>query len=786
MAFSARMAGVTGFATGMIAGALWLVFLIGLALSARNSPGHPFKSINRFRSSTRSLDVDVPSALKPPSSGGSEVRIMHHGVTPVRDTGRWDEPRSQDPTLWDEPRSKPSRQMQRPALKPVPDLPEPTLQVDSASFFEPEHPRTRNRPARSTFEQPVYQPTLTEAKQPELMRAAATSGPGGFGGDNGPRTIPPSNMSGSGLPPQGPPEPPRAPEPSYPTAPGFAPESFPTEHAETPPSQSSASGPSGSAFPPPEPFKEPKQGRFGKRARKEEKAPKQAPAPVAATPPVVQPPASVQAKPKKEKKGLFNKSGKAPEAPAAAVPPPSVPAAPAIPPKPRFSAPFNYTPPGSTPAPTQPRYPTVSSTSPPNRTWGPPASFTPPASPSFGNWGAKQDDAAPAPAQQNDAPGPGAGEPIVPPASPFFANGNGNGHGGLEEPAIGSGQWPFGFTATNGNFAEETGPQRDPELPAYIELSMFQDPTSADDIAAEQDNEQDPEAEQGAETSNAQEAWLADDAWPAPKESRRRRKDPRPQQEQPAEETQLLEQHWPQDPPEPEVSAPDWTSADTPWPGETRRPAETTWANDPPAAHSEQPAQWGDEPWQQEARAPHPAEGSWTHREPPAGPVTDPWGRVQRGQSDPDSPVADPWGSRRAADDVPSEDPWVQARARQAEEESRQAEQARRQAEHDRQVEEARIADQARSEEAAAPPPVDRAPVEPEIPARQPSNGRQVFVDDEDWKPVSIDLNLEKDKPRRDPVAQAAARLKAAETAIKVDNGLAYVLVDDEGRPVLR
>jgi hypothetical protein len=28
--------------------------------------------------------------------------------------------------------------------------------------------------------------------------------------------------------------------------------------------------------------------------------------------------------------------------------------------------------------------------------------------------------------------------------------------------------------------------------------------------------------------------------------------------------------------------------------------------------------------------------------------------------------------------------------------------------------------------------------------------------------------------------------LRAAETAIKVDNGLAYVLVDDEGRPVLR
>jgi hypothetical protein len=75
----------------------------------------------------------------------------------------------------------------------------------------------------------------------------------------------------------------------------------------------------------------------------------------------------------------------------------------------------------------------------------------------------------------------------------------------------------------------------------------------------------------------------------------------------------------------------------------------------------------------------------------------------------------------------------------------------------------------------------------PEPAPEPPSNGRQIFIDDEeDWKPLSIDLNLDEDKPAPSPVLEAAARLKAAETAIKVENGLAYVLVDDEGRPVLR
>src|SRR5687768_8648527 len=107
-AISARMAGVTGFATGMIAGALWLVFFIGLGLTARNSPGHPFKSIKRFRSTTKSLDLDVPSALQPPTpSTSSDVRIMNPGATAARNTGEWEQPRpSRDGDPWGEPKPK--------------------------------------------------------------------------------------------------------------------------------------------------------------------------------------------------------------------------------------------------------------------------------------------------------------------------------------------------------------------------------------------------------------------------------------------------------------------------------------------------------------------------------------------------------------------------------------------------------------------------------------------------------------------------------------------------------
>jgi len=377
----------------------------------------------------------------------------------------------------------------------------------------------------------------------------------------------------------------------------------------------------------------------------------------------------------------------------------------------------------------------------------------------------------------------------MPPASPLLANGYGNGQKGPGEPALESGQWPFRFSAAGA--AETRTPHRDPELPAYIELSMFQDPTSADDIAAEQDSDsahREADADEAVESTGAQETWLADDAWPAPKESPRRwKRDPWPTEDVPSvEETQLLEQHWPQDtPPAEEAAVTDWTSADTPWPGETRRPAEPTWAAEPPAAESQQlPQQWGDESWQHEARPPVPepiAEQQWTHREPSAEhPATDPWVEERNRRAAAEQPVAEPWAQerdrrrepeqqvssfqrpepQRFAPDVPAEDPWAQARMREAE---------------------------------PVHAPVEPPAVEHRVPAEQapspeaPSNGRQIFVDEEeDWKPLSIDLNLDEDKPSLDPVIEAAARLKAAETAIKVENGLAYVLVDDEGRPVLR
>lgn len=765
------MSGVTGFATGMIAGALWLVFFIGLGLTARKSPGHPFKSIKRFRSSTKSLDLDVPSALKPPaapSPGSPEVRVLNPATAAARNTGEWEQPRSpRNGRSLDEPRPKhSSRQFQRPTLRPVPDLLEPTVQMDSAAFFEPEHPRTRTRPARleepRSFEQPQIHRSRIETEHPALAQASANSGSGGFGGGEmgGGRVSRQPPMSASNQPPRGPQEPVRGPDPGYPTSPGFPPEPFPQPH---PGPGQQAEQPSLPAFPPPAPFEEPKQGRFGIKGRtkaekppKPEKAPK--PAAAAQTPPA--PPASAvapQEKAKKEKKGLFRAPSKSKEVSPAAVPPPTIPPVPATPPKPRFTAPFNYTPPTATPPATPPTYRTTPTTGPANRSpWGPPASFNPPASPSFGNWGPQPvEPQAAAPTTPPATPG----EPFVPPASPSFTNRNGNGLKEPEGPATDSGAWPFGFSAAD---PAETGtPHRDPELPAYIELSMFQDPTSADDIAAEQDSESDaPEAEadEAAEGAGAQEAWLADDAWPAPKEAKhRRQRDPWPTEDIPSvDETQLLEQHWPQDAPQTEeVADTDWTSADTPWPGETRRPAEPTWAAEPPAAESQPPPQqWGDESWQHEARPPAPrpvAEPRWTHREPSEEqPATDPW--TQRRSRPAEQPAAA----------APAEDTWVQPRIPDPEPVHPPAEPALM--EH-------------------------RAPAEPDpAPAPQaPSNGRGIFIDDEeDWKPLSIDLNLDEDRPSLDPVIEAATRLKAAETAIKVENGLAYVLVDDEGRPVLR
>lgn len=783
----------------MIAGALWLVFFIGLGLTARNSPGHPFKSIKRFRSSTKSLDLDVPSALKPPApSGSSEVRIVNPGATGARNTAEWGQPRlSREGHPRDEPRSnQSSRQFQRPTLKPVPNLPEPTVQIDPTTFFEPEHRRSRPRPARQeapqSFEQPRVHPMLIEAERPALLQASARTGSGGFGGGElgGGRMSHQSRMSASNQPPQGPPGPGRGLDPGYPTSPGFAPESFPQPHPE--PVQQGGP-PSLPAFPPPAPFEEPKQGRFGKSRTKAKKGPKpgKAAKPAATAspvPPALPVPPVAQEKAKKEKKGLFRVPSKPKEAPQAAVPPPPVPAVPATPPKPRFTAPFNYTPPSSTPPATPPTYRKAEPSSPANRSpWRPPASFNPPASPSFGNWGPKP--AEPQPVAPSTPPPTPPGEPFMPPASPLVANGNSYGQKGPGEPALESGQWPFGFSVAG--TAETSTPHRDPELPAYIELSMFQDPTSADDIAAEQDSDsehREAKADETAESTGAQETWLADDAWPAPKESLRRwKRDPWPTEDVPAvEETQLLEQHWPQDTPQAEETAvTDWTSANTPWPGETRRPAEPTWAAEPPAAESQQPPQkWGDESWQHQGRPPVPdpiAEQQWTHRESSAEhPATDPWMEERNRRAAAEQPVAEPWAqerdrrpepeqqvssfqrpeSQRFAPEVPAEDPWAQARMREAEPVHAPVE----------------------------PPAVEHRVLAEQAPAPEPpSNGRQIFVDEEeDWKPLSIDLNLDEDRPSLDPVIEAAARFKAAETAIKVENGLAYVLVDDEGRPVLR
>ncbi len=782
------MSGVTGFATGMIAGALWLVFFIGLGLTARNSPGHPFKSIRRFRSSSRSLDLDVPSALKAQDQHSPEMRVVNAGSKPVRDTGLWDEPRRpRDPGDWDETIPKESsRQFQRPVLRPVPDLPEPTMQIDSSTFFEPEHPRSRPRPARNTgeFEQTLLRPTFIDAGEPELMHAASNR-PGGFVDNRSGGAMPPSNAGGSNLPPLGPPEPPQMSEPAYPVSPGFAPQSFPIQQSESSVSQPAtgpqqtpgpqqATGPqeaadsqpqalpANPAFPPPEPVEEPKPGRFGKKNRKADKKAEKAEKPAAASP--TSPPAPAPAVPttvaqekaKKDKKGMFKIHLKEEEPQAVSPPRPSVPARPAASPTPRFSAPYNYVPPTSTPVTPPPFYKTVPPTGPASP-WGPPASFNPPASPSFSNWGPNTTSQSPAEPEQP------AGESLSPPA--LNANGNNQSH----QEEVEAGAWPLGLASRL--FAGSDPVRQDPQLPAFIELSMFQDPTSADDISAEQESGDETETdseivEEASAASRAEEAWLAADAWPGPKENKRKRKqDPWPMDAQPVEETQLLEQHWPQESSEPEEPpSQDWTSADTPWPGETRRPAEPTWADEAPAAESKETPQWGDEPWQQETLRPAPsqpaAEDLRAHQQPAAQrSVVDPWGQEHQIQHV-DIPAADPKGqesSRQPVAEYPTEDPWTQARARQPEP-----------------VQENRVAE----------------PAEPERPVHQEaepaSNGSQIFVDDDDWKPLSIDLKLDDDRPPPNPITVAATRLKAAEAAIKVENGLAYVLVDDEGRPVLR
>jgi hypothetical protein len=73
---------VTGFTVGMIAGALWLAFFLGLGVSARRSPGKASRTTRRFRRDTRTLGKDVeipdnvtelPAERVQPAAGKSRV-----------------------------------------------------------------------------------------------------------------------------------------------------------------------------------------------------------------------------------------------------------------------------------------------------------------------------------------------------------------------------------------------------------------------------------------------------------------------------------------------------------------------------------------------------------------------------------------------------------------------------------------------------------------------------------------------------------------------------------------
>lgn len=776
------MSGVTGFATGMIAGALWLVFFIGLGLTARNSPGHPFKSIRRFRSSTRSLDLDVPSALKTQDQQ-PRVREVQTAPKAPRDTALWDEPRrARGNAVRDESPPEAARQFNRPVLKPVPDLPERTMQFDSSTFFEPERPRSRPRQSRTTGEQEptlMYIPPFAEEDRVEPRYSSATD-PHGYRDQN--------YAPEPSLPASRPPAPP-APEmslPDYRTSLDTAPEPPPTQHFEAVPPQQSTGpqrevAPPMPSFPPPEPFEEPKKGRFGKKGSKapgksgmpaEETATGPAGSTVTSAPvvpvPAVPTPApqekAKEEKVKKDRKGMFKLAALKPgQEPQAAVPPrPTAPVQPATPPKPRFNAPFNYVPPAPTPVTPPPFYKTVAATTGQGSPWGPPASFSPPASPSFSNWGPNAPGNSPEP--KAEAPSDDAAPPDTNVAAPPEPNTSGSAPDRPEPQEEPAGPWPFGLGS---NLNPPTVPEarQDPQLPAFIELSMFQDPTSADDISAEQDQEQDDgatENEEASGASSADEAWMAAGAWPGIDQKDPDRLDPQPAGALPSEETRLLDAHWPNDATPDGPPAPDWTSTDTPWPGETRRPAEPAWADHQPAAERQAaPPQWGDEAWQHEPRGPEATK-------PPAG---SPWSGETAEQPAAVAPPDEPLGPdprRQSGAERPVEDPWTPVGAVQPEPDPR--------------VPEVRPADQVR--------PAARHP-EPEIPASYeadtPSRGPKMFIDDEeDWKPLSIDLNLKEGTKAPDPITEAATRLKAAEAAIKVENGLAYVLVDDEGHPVLR
>lgn len=61
---------MTGFAIGMLAAGMWLGVMAAVWYLFRNAPGHPFRSIGRFRSTRRKLGrqvaADKPEAIEMP------------------------------------------------------------------------------------------------------------------------------------------------------------------------------------------------------------------------------------------------------------------------------------------------------------------------------------------------------------------------------------------------------------------------------------------------------------------------------------------------------------------------------------------------------------------------------------------------------------------------------------------------------------------------------------------------------------------------------------------------
>jgi hypothetical protein len=780
------MSGVTGFATGMIAGALWLVFFIGLGLTARNSPGHPFKSIRRFRSTGRSLELDVPTALKnkTPETQASDVRVVNT-QSQVRDPNPRSEPLHE----------RAPRQFQRPTLRPVPNLAEPTLQIDTVSFFEPETPqiRPRTRPEPVEMGDWLLQPAHVTA--PHLLSAVESGDPdrprsNGYGGL---RPSPNVKMRASGPPPE-PPIGPARPGSSRPSGPPATPER--TFAPAGPPAPSAGSAQ-------PEPAS--KQGRFGNKDRKIQKAKAK---PVASTPAPAAPPtpaaaaAPSQKKKDKEKRGMFKIPPKGKEEPKGPVPTrPPVPSRPATPPKSRFTAPYNYIPPGSAPPVARPTYPTNSPAA-GSRKWQPPASFTPPVSPSFGNWGPKPQDPEPAPAPESDSGAAEVSEPFVAAPEPA-AGGHSNGHRFGDDHVVEAGPWLLDLNA-NGNGLVQ--PRKDPELPAFIELSMFQDPTAADDIAAEdQGDAEEPESDVAA-------GWMAEEAWP----SARSRNQEVWQSDEPAvEQTRLMEDPWLQtggrrlEPQQVE----DWTSSEAPWPGESRRPTERTWAEEPESREAPAARRHPEDPWTQVPRQPAVDPSAESERGHSSGDwVEDPFpaprresglgGRFRRskraaaGRPEEPSPEERLHRAPPPAEELPLSDPRGQepplqppAGVRRQEGWAPQQAAGRvRPVERDPQwATDPRLAHQA----AGRVRPVERDPqwatdprlqAQPAAPAPPAPEARV----EEQWKPRRIELFVDEEDSETDRIAEAAARLKAAKNAIKVENGLAFVLVDDEGRPVLK